>query len=245
MKIKIMMGCAGAGKSEYVKDKYGMFNPMPGYCSADTWHIYDGVYDYDPSEASNAHAACLRKYTEHLVVGGLPVLVVDNTNTTIMELAPYVRLAEAYGPSEDIEIVCVLEDRAVCCHRNTHNVPPRVVEAQFGRVISTLDDFPSEWLSYLRLAPSDNWKLAHTWFVRGRLAGDVDYEKNAGTVHNCAVESMSQYHKPLTIRQQAAYQYGYYLGWLSHFTDAGISNTWISDEVARAVSFAERFGIPV
>jgi hypothetical protein len=47
-------------------------------------------------------------------------LIVDNTNTSAIEIAPYVALAAAYGVK--VELVTVLIDPNVAAQRNTHGV---------------------------------------------------------------------------------------------------------------------------
>jgi hypothetical protein len=46
---------------------------------------------------------------------------VDNTNTTVAEIAPYYAIAEAYGC--DVTIVRVLAEFRECLRWNTHKVP--------------------------------------------------------------------------------------------------------------------------
>ena len=48
-------------------------------------------------------------------------VIVDNTNLTAWELAPYVRLAELYG--YNYQILTFWCDPLVCAKRNVHGVP--------------------------------------------------------------------------------------------------------------------------
>lgn len=120
MKVYIMRGLPGSGKSSWVKN----FCPTDTVCSADHFHTVNGEYRYDPKNAGAAHGACLRQFVRALDVG-TDVLVVDNTNTTAVELAPYVRLCEAFGI--EYEIVNIACDFATACERNIHAVPPATI----------------------------------------------------------------------------------------------------------------------
>ena len=123
MKVVILSGVPGSGKSTYAK---GLLTKHPSavICSADNYFIdKDGDYHFDPSRLSDAHAMCLRRYTSTLLYrAGDPVevVIVDNTNTTALELAPYVALANAYKiPTYLITVEC---DPEVAFKRNVHGV---------------------------------------------------------------------------------------------------------------------------
>jgi hypothetical protein len=73
------------------------------------------------------------------------MIVVDNTNTTIAEIAPYVAIAEAY--SYEVEIVQIgnLDDESLKLYasRNTHGVPYASVVDMARRIAEC--QFPSRW----------------------------------------------------------------------------------------------------
>lgn len=58
-------------------------------------------YRFDPAKLPEAHAQCLKKFirTAQGNTGGAlgDVIIVDNTNSTVAEIAPYYAIAEAYG----------------------------------------------------------------------------------------------------------------------------------------------------
>jgi len=58
--------------------------------------------------------------------------VVDNTNTTLVEIAPYVRIAEAYGL--DVELHAFVGE----VHPNYHRVPDMTVQGMVKRHKDTL-----------------------------------------------------------------------------------------------------------
>jgi hypothetical protein len=80
----------------------------------------DGRYDFKPERAREAHLKCFTDFINALEVGQ-PLVMVDNTNTDPVEIAPYYKMAEFYY--YDVEIVWFKTPLEVCWHRQTHNVP--------------------------------------------------------------------------------------------------------------------------
>ncbi len=118
MNIILMRGLPGAGKTSWVQ----MNGDIPRIvCSADDFHMVDGVYRYDPKRISEAHDWCFKKYLHYAQLGEKGFLIVDNTNTTMVEIAPYARVASALKiPFKIVYIYC---DPLVAHLRGTHGVP--------------------------------------------------------------------------------------------------------------------------
>ena len=77
------------------------------------------------SRLSLAHGECFRSFIEKLREGhGHDTVVVDNTNTTAVEIAPYVLGAQAFGYHPSIlTFMCESEDDVkMCAARNSHGV---------------------------------------------------------------------------------------------------------------------------
>lgn len=129
MKIILVSGISGSGKSTYVES---VTTKASWICSADHFFMIGGKYNFNPAHLRDAHAACLRKFMACLqswMVGSQPpcdVLVVDNTNLTALELAPYVAIATMYGLP--CEIVTLRIDPEVAWLRNAHHVPHATVD---------------------------------------------------------------------------------------------------------------------
>lgn len=127
MKVVIMRGASGAGKSTYIKNNF----PDAVVCSADHFFINEkGEYIYNKDLISKAHEACMRKFL-HCVQSyptSLPVelIVVDNTNIRFAELSPYALVAKVCG--YEVEVIRLCENVNVAAERNTHNVPLKVVK---------------------------------------------------------------------------------------------------------------------
>jgi predicted kinase len=91
----------------------------------------------------------LRKFVVNIIGYGYSVnttIIVDNTNTTVAEIAPYAALALAYG--HDLEIVILnisKENLTKVASRNIHGVPQNVVEGQFNRLELLKEQLPPWW----------------------------------------------------------------------------------------------------
>lgn len=135
MHIVILSGVPGCGKSTYIKNNFDK-NEIH-VVSADHFFEVNGEYKFDYKQLGEAHAACLREYVATLMDKSVGYLIVDNTNTSAIEMAPYVSLATAYGHT--CEIVTLYCDPEIAAARNVHGVPlesiKRMSEAIDQRVI--------------------------------------------------------------------------------------------------------------
>lgn len=134
-KVIIMRGQSGAGKSTYVKKHF----PDAVVCSADSYFINpkSGKYEFNPKKLGAAHGSCQRQFEEALKKSK-PLIVVDNTNTTLREMQFYINLADVYG--YDLEVVRLETPVEVSAKRNTHGVPAHAVQNMRDRMV----DFPGE-----------------------------------------------------------------------------------------------------
>jgi len=116
----IMRGIPGSGKTYHAKQLGGR------RVSAD--HHFtneEGTYTFVPSELPKAHGACLRQAIRLAASPMVKIVVVDNTNTSAVEMAPYVCLGQAYGMY--VRIVRIVAPLETCVARNVHNVPERTL----------------------------------------------------------------------------------------------------------------------
>lgn len=116
MKVVIMRGIPGSGKSTYA----GMNYPDALTVSADNYFMVNGIYQFDPKKLGIAHATCFRQFLDGLTQG-VETIVVDNTSTTVSEISPYHLGACAFG--YDHEIVTMECSVDVAMRRNVHGVP--------------------------------------------------------------------------------------------------------------------------
>lgn len=109
--------------------------------SADDFFSKEGEYKFDPAYLSTAHAECLRRFANCVREPGL--WIVDSTNTTIAEVAPYAALAGAFDHS--IQILTLYGDPRTCAARNRHGTPATNVIKQHLQLEQSIKDWPAWW----------------------------------------------------------------------------------------------------
>lgn len=148
--VIIMRGVSGSGKSTYARTMW------PKACvlsSDDFWTRNGGEYtqNFDVTKLGEAHAWNLRRFIDYLECAEAPfwkepihTIVIDNTNTTPTEIAPYYAVAQAFKvPLIEIVSIDILPARAF--ERNTHGVPAATHAAQVERFYTNLESLPKYW----------------------------------------------------------------------------------------------------
>ena len=138
-KVTILRGIPGSGKSTWARKN----RPYVYVCSADQYFHGPGEnpheYRFCPKQLPEAHAECLRSFVNLTRTG--TDLVVDNTNTTAVEMAPYVAWAQACGYEvEIIHLHCSVETAAA---RNVHGVPQKSCRSMQDRIQG--QSLPKHW----------------------------------------------------------------------------------------------------
>ena len=135
--VLILAGCSGAGKSSFVarrleehaKEFEGNPFRFASVVSAD--HFFtdqDGKYTFVPEKIGEAHKQCLRKFLSVIASDHNQLLIVDNTNTTMLEMAPYVSVAGAYDRRVKIVILSAEDGQIpMLAKRNLHGVPEKSI----------------------------------------------------------------------------------------------------------------------
>ncbi len=143
MRVFIMRGLPGSGKSTWVRDHVVHSHTSIQIVSADSYHLVteDGksVYRFKSENAKAAHDSCLREYLQNLNERHLGEIIVDNTNLSAWEIAPYYRVAEALG--HEVEIVHCVCSPSTSLARNTHSVP----EGTILKMAARIDTLPPWW----------------------------------------------------------------------------------------------------
>lgn len=141
MKVVILCGISGSGKSTYIENYF----PSALVLSADNYFMKNREYKFDPSLLGAAHDDCFSRFMNVVTAHPLelPLLVVDNTNTSAFEVAPYYRVAETVGC--DVEIIIIDADLEKAAARNVHGVPLQSVKSQHARLLTLHDQLPPWW----------------------------------------------------------------------------------------------------
>jgi hypothetical protein len=100
-----------------VENQYGL---KAHAFSADFFFNTPEGYKFDAKKLRQAHDWCFGLFMVAAANGKTPI-VVDNTNITVAEIAPYYRIGQFYG--YDVEIVRCLAPFNNCLDRQTHGVP--------------------------------------------------------------------------------------------------------------------------
>lgn len=135
MKLFTLQGLPGSGKSEWCRRNFpGLICP-----SADHYFIKNGVFQFDPSKIGLAHQACFRDFLNDLN-SVVETIVIDNTNLTTAEIAPYYLAGESLN--YDVQIVRLVCEPETAWKRQTHGVPFRT----FAHMVANFDNFkPLPW----------------------------------------------------------------------------------------------------
>ena len=141
MKVIILRAGSGAGKSTWIKT----YNPGAVIFSADQFFMVDGEYKFDVTKLPEAHATCLRSFIAFCQnpPEGVNTVIVDNTNTTVAELAPYAQVALVYG--HELQLYTFVYDPAVAFKRNTHGTPLKGCIEMHARLQEQTKFLPPWW----------------------------------------------------------------------------------------------------
>ena len=134
-KVEILSGLPGSGKSHYAKKRIEALpvGAKSAVVSADDYFIgSDGEYRYDPSKIGDAHAWCMGEflYEQAKYQWREPdLIIVDNTNTSPIEIAPYMLVAASFALSTKVVRFMTEseEDFQLCLQRQTHGVPEKTM----------------------------------------------------------------------------------------------------------------------
>lgn len=134
-KVIVMQGCSGSGKSTLAKTLSAEHDAF--VISADDFFLNDKEeYIFNRELLGNAHGYCFYKYLEYLAYGAN--IIVDNTNTTAVEIAPYAAAVSAINyknpGSYSFEIISVERDIYDCIKYNSHGVDSKTIKNQANNI---------------------------------------------------------------------------------------------------------------
>ena len=132
----IMRGLPGSGKSFLANELAGHQGQV---FSADDYHVIvgHGEYDWRPENVGKAHKWNQQRSLDAMKAG-IPVVVIDNTNTTLKEMRhylPHIKLAGQLGYKVSIEEpqTSWRFDIEECFKHNSHNVPKESIQKMYDR----------------------------------------------------------------------------------------------------------------
>jgi len=134
--VIILSGVSGSGKSTYAKtlmhDAKNKGDAITAIVSTDDYFTdVNGVYNFDARKLSEAHSQCFRHFILSLQAN-CNLVIVDNTNTTQVEIAPYMLGASAFGYKAEIHTLNINISTAHA--RNVHNVRINTISSQHIRI---------------------------------------------------------------------------------------------------------------
>lgn len=137
----ILRGLPGSGKSTLARVLRGPEGVV--FAADDYFSRPDGSWVFDPVMLGAAHAKCLRDFV-CAIQAHAPRVIVDNTNSTNLEAAPYVQLSLAYG--YNTRIVMVRHESVVsCAARTIHGVPLSTIQRMADNLEEALRTAPPYW----------------------------------------------------------------------------------------------------
>jgi energy-coupling factor transporter ATP-binding protein EcfA2 len=153
MRIVLLRGHSGAGKTTYARS---LIKALPEYqkgiiCSADNYFMSkDGKYNFDYKKLDLAHRDCFCRFWTSIVTSGkYDLVIVDNTNTRLYELSPYIMAAKVNMEAGDtLEIKRFECSVSLAADRNVHCVPRGSIENMKKRTESLPGFWPEEELIY-------------------------------------------------------------------------------------------------
>lgn len=148
MRIVILRGVSGSGKSSYAQqlaaEQESLLNVA--ICSADSYFMQDGKYQFDGSKLGEAHRSCFASFVAKVEIGRYNLIIVDNTNTRLWEISPYLQygLIHAKPDKDSIEVVRCVCDPEEAFERNAHGVTLKNIKRMSQRMENLLPYWPKE-----------------------------------------------------------------------------------------------------
>lgn len=147
--VLILAGLPGSGKSKLAKE-LGELHPNTRILSSDDYFMRDGEYKFNPAKLGEAHDRCWQVFVEecdrwYFWKRSDGLVIVDNTNTSPFELAPYVRYAK--GLEVPVLTLFVKRTFELCLRDQTHGVSLETMQRMAETLANTHHYFPAYWES--------------------------------------------------------------------------------------------------
>lgn len=134
-KVIILVGASGSGKTTKAAQLQEQANKsylISKIVSADNFFCRHGKYSFDASQLGFANDYCKVDFAE-AIAARCPLIIVDNTNTSLSERYFYKQLALRFD--YQIELMYMDEENPeTLAVRNVHNVPIETIKKQLERI---------------------------------------------------------------------------------------------------------------
>jgi predicted kinase len=148
--VIILQGIPGSGKSTLAKKIRKKVQGNNQIFSADDGMMFQGKYLFQPEKLGRCHQECFRSFLAYLEDTDLDfntsVAIIDNTNTSNLEIAPYMAAAQAYGRRCYIVSLNAPAGRAIL--RQIHGVPTSKIYSMHQRIQNSKKNMPAYWSRY-------------------------------------------------------------------------------------------------
>ena len=124
MKLIIIRGLPGSGKTTYAKELIKQDTSLSHYEADMFFEEEDGYYHFDYRQLKDAHSWCLYQTSKDLSNG--KSVIVSNTFTQKWEIQPYIDLGREY-------CVEVIIKKAIGEYENIHGVPDIAIDKMKSR----------------------------------------------------------------------------------------------------------------
>lgn len=143
--VIILRGVPGAGKStlaqQIISDACAKGEGAAVFSSDDYFTTSTGEYRFDSKLLPQAHTDCFRRFLEYLQRKG-DIAIIDNTNTRIFEMSPYILAAQAYGL--EVKIIRLECDLPVAATRTFRGATPQMIKEMAERMEPLPSFYPPE-----------------------------------------------------------------------------------------------------
>lgn len=148
--MTIMAGIPGSGKTteaEYLRtcdlENRNFYGDTHILSTDDFWSISSPEYNFDPTRIAEAHVWNFKRTVEFATRETDQHIIIDNTNTSLQEIAPYMALGQAFGM--EVNILIILGDWKTAFERQTHGVPVTKVYQMQLRLEDMIRNLPPYW----------------------------------------------------------------------------------------------------